>query len=162
MNLTDDFIPNGGSATTKKIWKQYGLVLLLLSVPMLFVPATVLEHCMIEACIMGIILIMLVFDHEAIMVTITGLDNKLTYRTVNCFGTEKTKTVELNNAQISYKYARLSRYKSGMRLRLYNNYFSNRVTLKDLYNGFTEEQMDKMVELINKYRGTESQIIKSN
>jgi len=146
-------VPAAGYPNLKKIWRIYGICFIFFLIPTLLIRADLTEHLAAVLFVFVMLSIILLTDRSAVWVTISNIDGTFTYRTVDCFGKERDTAVELLTAKVTYKYARLGRNRKGYRLRLYNNYFSNRITLKEALDNteFNVEQLDQMVAIINKH-----------
>ncbi len=155
MNLIDEFVPDAGYPNLKIIWRTYAIVLLIFTLPPMLIGKDWFFRISGAGIFFVVLTITIIFDRHAVKVSVSQIDGRFTYRTIGLFGKEKDMAVALGTATVSYKYTRLSKYRKGYRLRLYNNYFNNRITLKqaDDGTGFNEKQLEQMVTLINKYRG---------
>jgi|GEM_PF-6245619 len=129
---------------------QYAIALLIFEVPVLFIPMDIYMHWYIAVGVFFFILIMVITDSSAVKVTISKVQGTFTYRTMNWLGNEKDTVVDISTAKINYKYTLIAKGDWGWRLRLYNSYFGNRITLKEK-RGFSKEQLDEMAALLEKY-----------
>jgi hypothetical protein len=149
MNLPEEFLPIDGPPTLKSNYIQYGIALLIFELITLFVPMDIQLHQYFAAAEFLFILIIVITDSSALSVTISQAQGTFTYRTMNWLGNEKDTIVDIPTAKISYKYTLIAKGTWGWRLRLYNNYFGNRIRLKE-NNGFNKDQLDQMNALIVK------------
>jgi hypothetical protein len=149
-----EFIPGAGYPNLKKIWMSYGVAFILFQAPVLLIRCALVMHLVAALFVFVMLAVILITDRSPVRVTMSSLDGTFTYLTVDCFGKERGTIVTLLSAKVSYKYTRISKNRKGYRLRLYNNYFTNRITLKEGLDNtaFSVEQLDEMVALINKYR----------
>jgi len=153
VSLIEEFVPNAGYPNIKKTWRIYGIMFMVFLVLTLLIRADIMLHLLAAAFVFVMLSVILVTDRDAINVTISSLDGTFTYRTVDCFGKERDTTVSLPTAKVTYKFTLTSKNRRGYRLRLYNSYFVNRITLKESLDntGFNVDQLDRMVASINKY-----------
>src|SRR5258708_28304754 len=147
MNLSEEFLPIDGPPTLKSAYMQYAIALLIFEVPILFITMDLYMHWCIAGGVFLFIFIMVITDSSAVEVRIYKVKGTYTYRTMNWLGNEKDTIVNIPTATISYKYTLIAKGKWGWRLRLYNSYFGNRITLKE-NRGFSKEQLDEMAALL--------------
>lgn len=106
--------------------------------------------------ILGFNLLFIFTITNEVRITLTKATGTLQYDYLNFFGREKAKIVNLATAYYEYK-PYTTKSSRGMRLLIYNNYFKNKIDIKvNDKRGFTEEQLDALVEEIKKIRGEEA------
>lgn len=156
MNLIEEFVPAAGYPSLKKVWKIYGIAYLIFLLPQLIIFRKDMVFMIASAVLLFIIMgISIMINRMPVSVAISAIDGSFKYRKMNSFGRESEQIVYLANARISYKKVVVAKGRRGYRLRLYNNYFTSKITLKEGIDSseYNREQLDQMVLTINSYLG---------
>ena len=99
-------------------------------------------------------IISMLMSKQPVSVGISIQHKTLQYTYQNCWGSNRTITIDLIYAGGYYEFEQFSRNTSGWHLLLYSgNYFHNRVSIKQKERGgFTKKQLDQMVALVHECR----------
>ena len=152
MNPIEEFLPKRSAPTLARIRIQSGLIFLLCAAPVVFFLRNAPSlYPQAGGVLLVIFLGVYLSQNWSVSVVISSIDSTLTHSRINCLGKIVATTVYIPTAEISYEYREISRSVVQLQLRLSNGLFK-RVILRKDEDGFTEEQLDKIMEVIKIYQ----------
>ena len=152
METEETFLPTLILPSLRRMWLLFLVYVVVFGIISFYTGFTVFNAILMGFAIVIGFSILLLTRRVPISVTISRPEAKLYFRYTNCFGQQKQLTVYIPTAKLSYR-AWHARYSPDfMSIVIYNNIFTNYMSLSENASGYSRQQLDIIDEHIKTLR----------
>ena len=152
METEETFLPAGTPPSLHRLWLLF-LVVVIINVSVLFaVGFETFVATLMAASVFIAFSVIILIRRAPISVTISRADAKLYFKYANCFGQVKENNVYIPTAKLSYRQWQTRYGARFMSIVIYNNIFTNYVSLSENASGYSRQQLDVIDEHLKALR----------